>query len=103
MDQRRLLATVLTMAGIHTTVVTARTCRSDVAASHSQLLRLHRRHLSVVRQDCRVQHKCAVFSGVLSVIIYYLFDNAFDGGISLGFQNISYTDPFSALVGTFNP
>ena len=48
MGQRRSLATVVTLAGTHTAVVTMRTCRSD--ASMRQLL-LRRHRLAVVRLD----------------------------------------------------
>ena len=100
MDQRRLLATVFTMAGTHTTVVIARTCRSDVATL--QLLRLHRRHLCVVRQDCYIQHKCIVLSCVCEVIIYYLFEPCIRSWHFCGFQYTSHTDPSVHWLGHFS-
>ena len=86
MDQRRSLATVLTMAGTHTTVITTRMCPSDAATS--QLLRLRRRPLSVVRLDYHRRHKCVVFSCECGVMIYYLFDTEFDGNVSVDFVTL---------------
>ena len=52
MDQRRLLATVLTTVGAHTTVVTRKTCQSYASTRHLGLH--HRRQVTLIRLDFHV-------------------------------------------------